>query len=66
MEKHATFHPTKAMEGEKLLVGFARSCSGFIIDTNVCEVNIYQLIVKRDSIHLQKHTIMVYFVGGKK
>jgi hypothetical protein len=66
MGQHATFHPTKAVEGEKLLDGFVRSCSGFLVDTNIREVKVNQAIVKRDTLHLQKHAILVYFVGGKQ
>jgi hypothetical protein len=66
MGKHAEFHPTKAMEGEKLPNGFVHNCSGFLVDTNICEVKVNQTIVKRDSIHLQKYAIMASFIGGKQ
>jgi hypothetical protein len=52
MEKHAAFHPTKAVEGEQLSAGFMRSYLGFLVDTNICEVKENQMIVKRGSIHL--------------
>lgn len=64
MGKHATFHPTVAITGEQLPEGFVRSCSGFLVNTNVCEVKVNQVIVRRDTLHLQKHTILAYFVGG--
>jgi hypothetical protein len=66
MEKHSAFHPTKAVEGKQLPSRFVRSCSGFLVNTNICEVKVNQSIIKRDSIHLQKHAIMAYFVGGKQ
>jgi hypothetical protein len=40
--------------------------SGFLVDTNICEIKVNQTIIKRDLIHLQKHAIMAYFVGGKQ
>lgn len=63
MEKYVAFHPTKVLDGEQLLAGFVRSCSSFLVD-NVCKVKINQMIIKHNSIHLQKHAAMVYFVGG--
>jgi hypothetical protein len=66
MGKHATFHPTMAVDGEQLPEGFVRSCSGFLVNTNVREVKVNQAIVKRDTLHLQKHAILAYFVGGKQ
>jgi hypothetical protein len=65
MGKHAAFYPTKAVDGEQLPAGFVKSFSGFLVDTNVCKVKINQIVVKSNSIHLQKHAIMAYFVGGE-
>jgi hypothetical protein len=64
MGKHAEFHPTVATEGEQLPEGYTRSGSGFLVCTTPCEVQVNQTTVRRDMEHLQKHSIMAYFVGG--
>ena len=66
MGKHATFHPAMAITGEQLPEGFVCSCSGFLVNMNVHEVKVNQVIVKKDTLHLQKHAILAYFIGGKQ
>ena len=66
MGKYAGFHPTKEVEGEKLLTRFVRNCLGFLINRNIYKIKVHQTIVKRHSIHLQKHAIMAHFVRGKQ
>lgn len=66
MDKHSILHPTLVTPGEELPEGFIRSCSGFLVDKNLQMVKVNQAIVKRDTDHLERHAITVYFVGGKQ
>jgi hypothetical protein len=66
MDKHATFHPTMAIEGEQLPKGFVYRCFEFLINTNIYKAKVNKMTVKRDTLHLQKHAILTYFVGDKQ
>lgn len=63
--KHDRIHPTVAAPGKQLSVGFSCSCTGFLLDNQLFEVEVNQDIVKRDTEFYQKHAIVAYFVGGK-
>lgn len=65
MGKHARIHPTITTPREELPTGFVWSCVGFLLNTNVLEVQVNQDIVKRDTEYLQQHAIVAYFVGGR-
>lgn len=55
-----------ATSGEVLPEGFIRSCSSFLLVTNVQVIKVNEATVKRDTDHLLKHAIIAYFVGGKQ
>lgn len=40
MGHHDRFHPTKAIAGEELPIGFAMSCIGFLLNTTVTKVSV--------------------------
>ena len=64
--KHAKIHPTVATPGEVLPEGYARSLTGFLICNKILEVKVDQEIVAKETIRLQRHTVVAYFVGGRQ
>jgi hypothetical protein len=66
MGKFDKIHPTRAVAGEILPEGFSRSCTGFLLCNEVLKVRVNQEIVKLDIVHLQKHAVVAYFVGGQQ
>lgn len=64
MGNHDVLYLMMATLGEVLLLVFSQSSTRFLFDNNVLEVKVNQVLVKRETKFLQKHTIVAYFVGG--
>jgi hypothetical protein len=62
--KHASIHNTRATPGEVLPPGLERSCTGFLVSTNIIEAKIDAAKVKKEMEYLSKCVIIAYFVGG--
>jgi hypothetical protein len=66
MGKFDKIHPMRAVASEVLLEGFSCSCIGFPLCNEVLKVKVNQEIVKLDTVHLQRHAVVAYFIGDKQ
>jgi hypothetical protein len=66
MGKFDKIHPTREVAGEVLPEEFSRTCTGFLLCNEVLRVKVNQETVKLDTVHLQRHAVVAYFVGGKQ
>jgi hypothetical protein len=64
--QYAKIHPTKATPGEQLPPGLFRSKTGFLLNSQVWEVEIDVELVKKNMEYFRKYVVIAYFVGGKQ
>jgi hypothetical protein len=64
--QYAKIHPTKATPGEQLPLGLVRSSTGFLLNSQVREVEIDMEVVKKHMDYFRKYVVIAYFVGGKQ
>ena len=64
--QYAKIHPTKASPGEMLPPGLFRSKTGFLLNSQVREVEIDIELVKKNMEYFRKYVVIAYFVGGKQ
>ena len=64
--QYAKIHPNKASPDEMLPPGLFHSKTGFLLNSQVREVEIDIELVKRNMEYFRKYVVIVYFVGGKQ
>ena len=64
--QYAQIHPTKATVGEQLPPGLFRSKAGFLLNSQVREVEIDVELVRKIMEYFRKYVVIAYFVGGKQ
>jgi hypothetical protein len=62
----AEIHPTKASPGEQLPPGLIHSKTGFLLNSQVREVEIDVELVKKNMEYFRKYVVIAYFVGRKQ
>ena len=64
--QYAQIHPTKATPGEQLPSGLFRSKAGFLLKSEVRDVEIDAEVVRKQMEYYRKYVVIAYFVGGKQ